>query len=405
MSLNVKSCQSYLYATLFVLLLSDFPLCLGYLPIGAFIPRLSLMFYAVITIQSVLKSKPVVLLLLYFAYRTIWQIADSGDFSLPVTIANYMEFAIPVMSFSTLMHCGTFKMHKNISVYVFCVSSIIMLATLNVSRTEPEIVRYMVGFSANGELALSNHYLRQGVCLYDFAAIMMLTPAMVVSIYKSNKHIFKVSQFLIIFAYFILALFFMYKAQVTTTMLLCVFTLLIILIIKNNVSTKNLLGIFLTLLVIMLIQDMVLPYISFLTTGTQFESRINEVALMASGGDIEGDSATRLDHYISSIKCFLHNPIFGSQTEIIGGHAYILDHLGRYGIVGSSLFFSFLYAAWKQCYSSLNTYFKSVYMILTLTVIVLGFLKNLAGLDYWLYLFFYIPCILKFAELSKNKNS
>ena len=121
--------------------------------------------------------------------------------------------------------------------------------------------------------------------------------------------------------------------------------------------------------------------------------------------DESEDLGTRVGLYQLSIRAFIANPIFGNASAIVGGHNYILDRLGLYGIIGTALHFSFVIYQCKLSYRVVPERFKVYYLLILLSVFVLALLKNLSGFDYWTFMFLYYPCIFVWGEKIVHSNN
>lgn len=64
--------------------------------------------------------------------------------------------------------------------------------------------------------------------------------------------------------------------------------------------------------------------------------RLYNLAAFFIGGTqhVSGDVESRINIYNLSINAFWSSPVWGSSYAKVGGHSYILDSLGRYGLLG-----------------------------------------------------------------------
>lgn len=65
--------------------------------------------------------------------------------------------------------------------------------------------------------------------------------------------------------------------------------------------------------------------------------RLENLALFFIGEDtqnVEGDIESRMDLYEHSLEAFRASPIWGNSHIPVGGHSYMLDNLGSYGLLG-----------------------------------------------------------------------
>ena len=114
--------------------------------------------------------------------------------------------------------------------------------------------------------------------------------------------------------------------------------------------------------------------------------------------DVEG----RAGLYKLSWDTFLNNPLMGDANGKNGGHNFFLDHFAQIGIIGMTPFLVFLYRRFKSAFVFLSKEARTVYVICIIGFLLLGFLKGMNGIDYWTYMFVYIPCILKCCEPKES---
>ena len=71
-------------------------------------------------------------------------------------------------------------------------------------------------------------------------------------------------------------------------------------------------------------------------TSETVADRFHNLAVFFSGetDNVDGDVESRMDLYNLSIKAFFKSPLWGSSNAKVGGHSFMLDNLGRYGLLG-----------------------------------------------------------------------
>jgi hypothetical protein len=93
-----------------------------------------------------------------------------------------------------------------------------------------------------------------------------------------------------------------------------------------------------------------LIYLGDLTGSQTISDRLSALAGGQSG--LEASEDNRIDLYRRSLTTFLKHPIFGtflSGGGGVGGHSFILDNLGHYGILGAVLMF-WMYRTIYRCF-------------------------------------------------------
>jgi len=95
-----------------------------------------------------------------------------------------------------------------------------------------------------------------------------------------------------------------------------------------------------------------------------------------------------------SLNAFLGNLLLGTNKgSDIGGHAYFMDRAGLLGLTGIIPLFLFFFFQVNITYKSMPNPTRIYYLIGVSAFIILGFQKNMAGFEYWLYLFFLLPSL------------
>ena len=141
--------------------------------------------------------------------------------------------------------------------------------------------------------------------------------------------------------------------------------------------------------------------------GTEFETHIDGLAEFYGIKEASKTSYNveyRVDLYKISWQTFQNYPFFGNVEAPNGGHNYFLDRLAYYGIFGTMPLILFIYYNLKRAYYYIPVETRRIFLICIIGFVLLGFLKNMAGIDYWTYMFLYIPCILKLTEGPSFKN-
>ena len=389
--------RPFVAATLLCLFLTTFPLAQGWIGTGDFIPRALFLLFVLFLKPKLFSIKDLSLLLLFFAYSIImfqnttfvgWA-ANFMEFLLPLILANY--YLDPVNKRSALFF----------GKIAILVSVFIILNTIFVDSVYKDVVRQMVAFSAYGELDKSKFYLRLGVCIYSFAMISMcLAPALLFCVHNT-KHKKVYSFFLIITIYFV------YITGITTCLLILILMLILYLLV---ISRRKKMFVPITILTLIIgylsgfiLVEFMLPYLE----NTNFYGHLaglmefyGKTTMVQDTYDVEG----RVDLYRYSIDTFFKNPLLGSSAGKIGGHNFFLDHFARLGILGMTPFILFIITRFKAALKVLSTKAQIVYMICILGFIALGFLKGMNGIDFWTYMFVYIPCILQYSDSLKQET-
>lgn len=395
--------KSFLYFSLLILFLTSFPLAQGWLPLGDFRPRILFMLVTLVLFPKRFLSKDLICLYLFFTYQVMAYFSSGKELNPINLLSGIMEYLVPILIVPTalLMKSNNYRM---VGRYTVVVTLLTIVLTLRVAISEPDVIRNMVVYSAWEGIDFVRNYWRMGVCSYSFALIMMCVPPVLLQrFFMSNK---SSSKTLYIF-FCILITYFVYVSQVTTTFFLCLIMLFLVWFTRRMLLKKTIIWVVILLFFGLLLLNVILQ---FLTSLFSAETEIGSHLLgmnqyLFEEGAVEGDAYAvdgRVELYDFSINTFSQHPIFGSVTDRIGGHNFGFDMLARFGLVGVCPFFLFLYKRFRITLSYLSEIDKKLFIIIIMGFMVLLFTKNIVGIDYWAYLFLYIPCFLQLTNNEKK---
>lgn len=391
--------RGFLVIVLLCLILTTFPLAQAWIGIGFFIPRAVMLMAVVFFTPRVLKQTDFLLLVLYFLY--IFVVRTNSD--LVGIAANYFELAVPIVIAHYLIDIKDYKTVKYLSIFVIVVTTATMILTIMANFSYPNIVRQMVLISANNETEYAIQFRRMGVCDYSFALIVMCMAP--VYIYLSNVVAQKPAKLFYIFLLF-LTLYFVYISGVTTCLIILLIIVVLSVLMRDQKDSKLLLPYALLVSVLAITFGFTLvEFAEPLLTGTPFESHFDGLKEFFGKGiasneayDFEG----RTNLYKRSLEGFMDSPLFGGEKN--GGHNFFLDRFALYGVMGMIPFISMMYIRFRDAYYFISPNARVTYLICILGFFALGFLKNMSGIDYWTYMFVYIPCILKYTDTLNSKK-
>ena len=388
-----------LYFFMVVLTLTTFPLAQGWLGTGDFIPRAVLILITLLIFPRLLFNKDIFLLLVFFAYVYI----VSPHIELIPFLANLMEFVIPLVIAHFIIDNKNNDAAIILSKFVIIITTVNMLLTILANIQSPNIVRQMVAYTYQGDEIKALFYRKHGVCNYSFALIIMcMTPVYIYMMEWKNKK-------LIFVALLLLTLYFIFIAGVTTCLIICLYMMTLALLMRKRKNPRSLLPFALiTVVIFALFGFTLIDYAEPLFRDTTFESHF-EGLKGYWGKEKVSDTAyefdDRMDLYVYSLDTFLAHPFFGDVLGKNGGHNYFLDRLAKYGIVGMIPFFAMIFNRFDVAYKYIPKKTIVTFSICVIGFFALGFLKNMSGIDYWTYMFVYIPCILKYQELTETQYS
>lgn len=386
--------KKIVYLFLVLLFISDTALGRGWIAVGDFIPRLLLFILLALSLGVNLFNKTSIVLILYYIF-TMFMDLFSGIGSNPVgIIVALFEMLIPLLLFQYVKQKGSFQEIKTLSKYAIILSFITIVCTIIALQNNPSIARLMAS-STNFEGGLSEirGYQRMGVAAYDFSAVVMFFPVVVLAYYKENK-IKKIYAILCSF----LCFFFLYKVQSSTPMILSLITTAISFIINDKTDRKFIFQAG-SLIVVMtflfpIFLELVAPYVR----GTAFENKVIGLTEFTETGQTSGEVLGRYELYQISMNSYSQNILFGDPNAYVGGHSFILDRLAKYGVIGIALLVYALCLAFREVLQWLSYPYRWHYILCIVALLSFMVIKNVAGMDYWLYMFVFIPCLFKLLD-------
>jgi hypothetical protein len=121
---------------------------------------------------------------------------------------------------------------------------------------------------------------------------------------------------------------------------------------------------------------------------SEIGGKISDISETIKFGQVSGHVETRDDLYNLSWNTFFEKPLLGSfKYGDAGGHAYFVDKLAYLGILGSLPLFIFFFFQFNMIYKRISEEGKMFFLLSVLLFIILGFTKNIDGIEYWLILF------------------
>ena len=381
-----------------------FPLFLGWFPfIGEIIPKVLILFYVAFFIPKLMQNKAFGYLVLFYLYVIIQSMALGYGLDLITWFANFMEFALPIFLLQAAMMYDNDKTVRTLGGFSLVFIFLTIVLSIIVMAKDPTALRYRQALVVGGNIADAQQYVKRGLASYGFAAMIMCMPAVLISLYKSTT-----TQKIRIYAVvgIVLSLVFMWMGQTTTTLLICICLTFISVFVNKKTSKGLYVGAAFLILVVGIfgapIIDAILPY----TEGTAMELKFANFSSQLHGEEVETEEGSvegRATLTALSIKVFSENPIFGDSHGYIGGHNYFIDRFALYGIIGVIPFFIMIYFLHRNAVRYIPPSKHGVYQLIFLGFMALGLLKNMAGMEYWLFMFCFYPFILKYSTRFDGK--
>ena len=131
-------------------------------------------------------------------------------------------------------------------------------------------------------------------------------------------------------------------------------------------------------------------------------SRVNDLSEFSTGKTTyEGDLGSRYALYSISLNSFAKSPIVGSSHALLGGHSYVFDNMGHFGLLGIIAMFIMYRQIFRVFYKPFRGAAFFGYIIFTLGLAIL--LAVLNPKDNLFILTFLIPVVVSFFSKSMKE--
>lgn len=393
-----------LYILLVAVVMITFPLFLGWVPsIGEFIPKVLVMLYVVFFATNLMHNKAFNWLLLFYLFVIIQSAALGYGFNSKTWFANFMDFALPIFLLQAAKKYDSDESERKLALFSVIFIFITVVLSIIVMINDPEALRYRQALVVGGEMEEARQYTIRGLASYSFAAMIMCMPAVLITIVKTTSN-FSIRLFAIIGI--VLSLVFMWMGQVTTTLLICICLAFISLFLRGNSSNSIFIGAAVLLIVVLIFGGPIIDAVTPYTEGTAMEEKFTNFSSNIHDGRDESEEGSvqgRMELTALTLKVFSEHPLFGDAQGYIGGHNYFIDRFALYGIIGVIPFFMMLYYLYVSAIGYLPPSKRGIYKLLFIGFIALGLLKNLSGMEYWLFMFCFYPFILKYSKRQERE--
>jgi hypothetical protein len=299
------------------------------------------------------------------------------------------------------------KSLKIISAATIMVIFITSVLTVLQAYNNPGIVRSIVHTESMQDYIRRIEIYKKGVTSYAMPhAFSFIVPPLIYAL-KSKNLLFKERSFAL--AIIIICSLMVFYSQSTGALVILLFSFITSFIVTEKSIKKNiirLIGLGLMAVVILNTETLIsiLEFFGAKTETLTYYGKIEDAMTMLENGGSVGEIATRQELHNMSLNAFLNNLLLGTNKgSDIGGHAYFMDRAGLLGLVGIIPLFLFFFFQVKTTYKSLPNSTKMYYLIGVTACIILGFQKNMAGFEYWFYLFLLLPalCVLSYRAFVK----
>lgn len=208
--------------------------------------------------------------------------------------------------------------------------------------------------------------------IYLFQSLVVIAPIFIFMVKKKIKTFWAITAVILIFIAIL-------KASFTISLLLLMAGIGLSLIYVKGIAGKVLLVLF-SFILVLLPWSSIFGYLSDVIDNSYISTRLHDLSVYFSEGNISGTFSARFNAYMSSFTTFIKYPFgIGSHYSYkmfengIGYHSQILDDLARYGVFALAFYISFL----SQYYKLLKRQWVKINMeetVFPVFIVYLGFL-------------------------------
>lgn len=223
---------------------------------------------------------------------------------------------------------------------IFVLCALTLVTTVIGCIQHPEAARYLATVE-DSQAQEAVRYDWKNIGGYSFVYTIVLLHPVAILAYKRKK-IKLISSILISVAVCVLTIY----SEYTIAFLLSIFTC-VLYFFKKDLKSSHLIGLLIgALLVFIVFSSLFSKALNSLAEIIGSDTMAERLQALAGGKTgLEETDDDRLSRYMRSLNTFLNNPLFGSFLDgggNLGGHSFILDFIGRYGLIGLTLLF-FMY--------------------------------------------------------------
>lgn len=373
----------------------------GYVPFREWIPLSFMCGISLLMYPKAFLNKSTLYLVLYCGILMLFAVMGH-DLATPKWVL--IEILV-LLSCLSITHSFAYNRDmyglKMVTVLGLCIIGVTALLTLPIVTKNPDAVRNMVGYTIKGNNTQIQSYLRQGIASFGLVhAFPLLCPLLVLNIKTAKNYLFRALALAVILVTYFMLL----KASFGTPLLLATAAIALgFLLTKNQLLNIVIVlcmvaSLFLTmnknLVVYVLEEAQELAFSKTPIISKKIDDIVASIKFNKSRGEISG----REKVYERSWSTFFSSPLWGSsEKRDAGGHAYFPDRLAYFGLLGTVPFFLFLYYTLKKSYLLINSKVRLHFQLGVTVFILLGLLKNVTGVENFLYLFVFLPGLALFA--------
>ena len=262
-----------------------------------------------------------------------------GNHDLAIETYNFLQLLLYPLLGIYVMRRGNKDFCMGIMRVILIGYAITCVTTILGCSIFPNAARVLTG--GQDDLLLYARYKQMNIGDFHFVYFIALTLPLLIGSIRYNK-IKKIIGFTLL----VLVLVAIFYSSYTTALLFSLMSLLLFCVPKN-ISARRLVRLTLIAFLVSMIARTFLASVFEVFSGEMsnedMSGRLGDMSILLRGGTTEqlgeeSDVSTRLDLFTSSLKAFESNPIWGAWgSKPTGGHSYLFDTMGCFGLIGFSL--------------------------------------------------------------------
>ena len=280
---------------------------------------------------------------------------------------------------------------KRIVVFISISFLLTSITTYLGCRAYPSASRHLAARLSTNDSALYAFYMSKNIGSFAFIyALVLLLPLLIYVI--RNKKINRLIGYLVL----VMVSLTIIKSDYTTALLCMLISIIVLFVFPKQLKTRH--YSMLTILTIILVLTSS-QYISSILNNLSgvFNSEVvserlqqlSDYSLNEEGYFLEGDLDDRSELYKISLNSFLQSPLTGSSSAKIGGHSFVFDNMGAFGLIGILGMIVMYYTIFKCFFAPFKQQKWFGHILFSfLLAILLAFLNPKENLN---ILTFYIP--------------
>ncbi len=280
---------------------------------------------------------------------------------------------------------------KMVTMVGLLIIGITSLLTIPILMKNPNAVRDMVMYKEQFQ-ATALMYKQSGIASYPLIhSLPYIYPAIIYCV-KTKRTITNRCYYLAVLT---VSYFMLLKSSVATSLILSTFGIVGALLVSKSRKKNIIYVVILSFFFVFAFNETMivssLKSIKPLFGDTLNAKKIDDILSSLKHDSAKGDLA-RIRATEKSFTTFIKSPLFGNMDRRqAGGHAYFVDRLAYFGLVGAVPFFLSLFFVFKRHFMIIDKGMRNYYVMGLALFVIMGIVKNVGGIETYLYLFVFLP--------------